>query len=215
MPKIKVESNFGDIEWNVGLNKNGVGKKNIWDCKLLSKTNNYFYLFNIGKHKQLKNKLLKNIKDTPFTETYNNVSKTDWEIDCFLERKYWDKNVIDIFENCTDILKKNLYGSLDIKDKTGRVVNNFNQFKTTLHNYWYHLYKKNSNYHWHTHGCSNFSAIYYISLPEKKYKTQFLNMNMPVKEGDLLIFPSFLAHCSPINKSNKEKVILSINFSII
>ena len=135
--------------------------------------------------------------------TYQNVSQTDWEIDSFLKRKYWDKNIIDIFESCTDILKKEMYGPLSKK------------FKVIVDNYWFHIYKKNSDYQWHTHGHSNFSAIYYISLPEKKYKTKFLNMDIPVKEGDLLIFPSFLAHCSPINKSNKEKVVLSFNFSII
>jgi hypothetical protein len=67
--------------------------KNIWDCELLSKHNDYIYLFNVNKHEKLKNKLLKNINNTPFTNI-NNVSKTDWEIDHFLERKYWDKNMI-------------------------------------------------------------------------------------------------------------------------
>jgi len=195
MPKIKIDTSVGSIIWKIG-------KQNIWGCKLVSKKK-HSYLFKITKHKQLKNKLLKNIKDTPFTKTYQNVSQTDWEIDSFLKRKYWDKNIIDIFENCTDILKKEMYGHLSKK------------FKAIVDNYWFHIYKKNSDYQWHTHGHSNFSAIYYISLPEKKYKTKFLNMDIPVKEGDLLIFPSFLAHCSPINKSNKEKVVLSFNFSII
>lgn len=175
--------------------------KNLWECKLIKKPNDYVYLFKIKKHKQLKNKILKNIKNTPSTANYEGVSKSDWQIESFVPRPYWDSNVINIFDNCSSILKKDLHKNLE--------------FKTQLHNYWFHTYKKNSHFDWHTHGNAHFSAIYYIDLPEKKYKTDFLDMDVPVQEGDLLIFPGFLAHRSPINKSNKQKVILSFNFCII
>jgi hypothetical protein len=57
--------------------------------------------------------------------------------------------------------------------------------------------------------------VYYIDLPEKKYKTEFLDIEIPIQEGNLVIFPSFLLHRSPINMSNKEKVIISFNFSTL
>ena len=173
--------------------------KNIWDCELLSKPNDYIYLFNVNKHEKLKNKLLKNINNTPFTNI-NNVSKTDWEIDHFLERKYWDKNMVNIFESCTSLLKKDLYKNIE--------------FKTILKNYWFHIYKKNSGFKWHTHGSNNFSGIYYICIPSQKYKTEFLNIDISLQEGNLIIFPSFLAHRSPVNKLTKQKVVLSFNFSM-
>jgi len=172
---------------------------NTWNCKFLKKINDYVYLFNIEKHKQLKNKILKNIKATPFTKI-DNVYKTDWEIDHYLERKYWDQNIQEIFNNCTSFIKKDLYGDIE--------------FNTFLHNYWFHIYNKNSEFKWHTHDKTNFSGIYYISLPDKKYRTEFLGLKTEAQEGNILIFPAFLAHRSPINKSIKNKTVLAFNFSL-
>ena len=175
--------------------------KNTWECELIKKPNDYVYLFNVKKHKQLKNKILKNINNTPSTTYYENVSKSDWQIDSSIPRPYWDKNIQNIFENCSTILKKDVAKNLLLK--------------VQLHNYWFHTYKKNSHFDWHTHGNSHFSGIYYINLPERKYKTEFLDINVPVKEGNLLIFPGFLPHSSPVNKSIKQKIVLSFNFCII
>jgi hypothetical protein len=172
--------------------------ENIWDCQLISKHNKYIFLFNIKKHKKLKNKILKNINETPFSMTHG-VTKTDWKIDRSIQRKYWNEDMENIFKICVFNIKNNLYKPVDVK--------------FLLHNYWFHIYEKNSGFGWHTHGESNFSGVYYISLPEKKYKTEFLHAEIPIQEGNLIIFPSFLLHRSPVNMSNKEKVIISFNFS--
>jgi len=44
--------------------------------------------------------------------------------------------------------------------------------------------------------------------------TEFLNYGkFDVKEGDILFFPTFLVHRSPIIKSNLRKTIISSNIS--
>ena len=49
-------------------------------------------------------------------------------------------------------------------------------------------------------------------MPDKKEATEFLNYGtVEVEEGDLLFFPTFLVHRSPVIKSNKRKTIISCN----
>jgi len=91
---------------------------------------------------------------------------------------------------------------------------NVNQ-KTWHHNHWFHIYEKDYGFGWHTHGESNFSGIYYVDLKDNKYKTEFMNTDIPIEEGNLLIFPSFLLHRSPVIKNKVKKIIVSFNFSML
>jgi len=172
----------------------------VWDCPLILKKNKYIYLFKVNSHKKFKNKILKEINKTP-ANTTQGVHKTDWETDSLLRRSYWEDYVKEIADRCIDVLKKDLYGKV--------------RKKTWHHNHWFHIYKKDSQFDWHTHAQSNFSGIYYISLSNKKYKTEFNKMDLSVEEGNLLIFPSFLLHRSPLIKNQTKKIIVSFNFSTL
>ena len=174
--------------------------ENIWDCQLILKQNKYTYLFKVNNHNKFKNKILKEISDTPFKKTQG-VYKTDWTIDPNLKRTYWEKYIRNIADSCINILKKDLYGNIEKK--------------TCYHNHWFHVYKKNYNFGWHTHGESNFSAIYFVDLSNEKYKTEFTDMDLLIKEGNFLIFPSFLEHRSPLIEEQDKKTIVSFNFSVL
>lgn len=85
---------------------------------------------------------------------------------------------------------------------------------------WFQQYNKDAVHNWHVHGC-NFTAVYYLELPEGVAKTEYLDpcnfkdvKTFDVKEGDIVIFPSFLFHRSPPNESDKRKTIISWNFNI-
>jgi hypothetical protein len=81
---------------------------------------------------------------------------------------------------------------------------------------WFQQYLQGSDFGWHQHG-GHWAYIYYIELPEMTEATEFLNYGQfDVKEGDILFFPTFLAHRSPIIKSNLRKTIISsnINFEV-
>jgi|TARA_R100001086_G_scaffold67626_1_gene31753 hypothetical protein len=174
-------------------------QENVWDCQLILKQNNYVYLFNVNNHKKIKNKILKEIDNTP-SKKIQGVYKTDWQTDPLLKRMYWENHVKFLADKCIEYLKKDLY--------------KYVKQDTWHHNHWFHQYEKNYGFGWHTHGESNFSGIYYVSLKDSKYKTQFIDFNLPIKEGNLLIFPSFLLHCSPLINSKTKKTIVSFNFSI-
>lgn len=86
----------------------------------------------------------------------------------------------------------------------------------------------------HTHPNSLFSAVMYLQTPENsplnffrvsdlnrdfRFVFEYNNENkynrnvysIDVKEGDIVIFPSWLIHYVDINKSNKERIVLAFN----
>lgn len=76
--------------------------------------------------------------------------------------------------------------------------------------YWFHQYGKHGRFDWHTHD-KHFGVIYFIELDDARDATEFVHYGkFPVKEGDVLIFPTFLAHRSPL-VSSERKTIISTN----
>jgi len=76
---------------------------------------------------------------------------------------------------------------------------------------WFHQYYQSSSFGWHQHN-GHWAIIYYVELPEPKEATEFLDYGtLPVEEGDLVFFPTFLNHRSPVIKSDKRKTIISCN----
>jgi len=89
----------------------------------------------------------------------------------------------------------------------------------TLHELWYQQYYKNSKHGWHTHS-ANFTNVYYLELPDSVPKTKIVSpydqktiIEVDVKEGDILIFPSFVVHKAPVNLTNDRKTIVSYNIN--
>ena len=85
-----------------------------------------------------------------------------------------------------------------------------------IFNYWFQQYKKKDFHTWHIHGGCNFSCVYYVDIDDNCSKTTFRlldgsEFDVAVKEGDVLVFPSYMPHTSKPNKSNKTKTIISFN----
>ena len=77
--------------------------------------------------------------------------------------------------------------------------------------YWFQQYLQASDFGWHEHG-GHFAVVFYLELPEMTEATEFLNYGQfDVKEGDVIFFPTFLIHRSPMIKSNKRKTIIATN----
>jgi hypothetical protein len=80
-------------------------------------------------------------------------------------------------------------------------------------------YYKKDTHDWHNHNCS-WSAVYYVELSKDSPRTQLIepyssNIITPnVNEGDILIMPGNVEHCSPPNQSDNRKTIISFNFII-
>ena len=81
--------------------------------------------------------------------------------------------------------------------------------------FWFQQYLQGSDFGWHEHR-GHWAFIYYVELPDTKEATEFLHYGQfDVKEGDILFFPTFLVHRSPIIKSNLRKTIISTNIDFM
>ena len=108
---------------------------------------------------------------------------------------------------------------------------------------WFNAYKTNQGQEMHEHLPGHFSAIHYLSYdPEVHTPTVFVNpfrqvamSNAPefntdiagvpgswvslqyvkIDEGDLLIFPSYLEHKVPRQKSDKIRATMSFNLNFV
>ena len=84
---------------------------------------------------------------------------------------------------------------------------------------WFQQYKKDNFHSWHKHGNCMYSSVYYVELPEKGLNTTF-RMNgeefeIPVEEGDYIVFPSLIEHCSKQNPFDETKTSIAFNLNIM
>lgn len=168
-----------------------------------------FYILDKFKyHRDLKDKILNLIDnseyETPFQpQAEVNISKADWHVSKNFQRP-WVKEIYQyLSEQMLEIYSALGYDGL------------------TLHEIWFQQYEQNSQHGWHTHS-ANFTNVYYLELPESAPKTQLVNpfnqteiIEIPVQEGDILMFPSFVVHRAPINKNINRKTIISYNTNAV
>jgi hypothetical protein len=75
---------------------------------------------------------------------------------------------------------------------------------------------KNNAHDWHIHKKCGWAAVYYVELPEDSKPTLFQTNDGAViepnaTEGDVIIFPAYLWHCSPKNKDEDTKTVIALN----
>tara|TARA_R110000787_G_C13429912_1_gene445499 strand:- start:1299 stop:1805 length:507 start_codon:yes stop_codon:yes gene_type:complete len=151
----------------------------------------------INNYKEVNKNLLSLINKMPkrkLKTRYKNMSNSDWDIPRDFKRDYLD------------------YFYKIIEPYMGELAKGFNSKKWTINNCWFQQYKKLDNHEWHTHPQTNFTNVYFVELPSKSIGTEVLNTkNLNLKEGDLLTFPGYFYHRSPVNFTNKRKTIISFN----
>jgi len=153
------------------------------------------------KHTQLKNDIIKAIRKTSSTlvNKPDEVINTDW---------YADKNIIKYYlAILLEPFSHHMQGVFDrLKHK-----------EITYIDFWFTEYKKNYKYYKHQHLKTSWVSIYYLQLPKNTPITNFHNIFnddvfIPkIKEGDIFTFPGFIWHWSPVNISNKNKIVISCN----
>jgi len=162
---------------------------------------NNIFISKIKEHLKIKKIILKQIQDTP-KSSFEGISLTDWKTPSNIKRTYFEKTFEPVLKKYYLKISKKLYGK------------HSNIIKLIIHNYWFQIYDKNSTHVWHTHAASQFTNVYFVELKNKKYATEVFGIkNLNIKEGDLLTFPSYLLHRSPVNKKEERKTIISFNTS--
>jgi len=161
--------------------------------------------FHVSKHLEMKKALLSLIALQPSDQLISDtshVNKLDWS-----KAKDFSRPWVQYFKPELDSLLTAAF------EYCGYVY-------MTTYQLWFQQYQINDQHEWHTHG-HNFTGVYYLDFPKGAPKTQLVNpytlkkiSNMPVKEGDILIFPSYVIHRAPKIKENINKTIISFNLNI-
>tara|TARA_R100001509_G_C4783541_1_gene187260 strand:+ start:100 stop:690 length:591 start_codon:yes stop_codon:yes gene_type:complete len=84
---------------------------------------------------------------------------------------------------------------------------------------WFQQYNKNGKHGWHTHA-ENYTGVYYVKFSNKDAKTELIDpfsqnkkIIINAKEGDIVIFPSYVIHRATEQKEDSEKIIVSFNIN--
>jgi len=157
----------------------------------------------LSDHTKIKEKILNLIEKNSSKSSVGMgemISNTDWGSSEDNSREYLDIAMPILIEHIADIFKR--YNTSAIK----------------LGNVWFQQYKENDLHDWHVHGLCHFTIIYFLELPDASIKTEIKDMfGNPIihdaVEGDILIFPSYLYHRSPVNTTGKRKTIISFNIN--
>ena len=160
-------------------------------------------------HHTLRDELIELIEKTETAKVLdlpvNMVSKCDYDWSKDVERPYLKKLLPTLTEHLKEVYKHLGFGAYNIK------------------NIWFQRYINNDIHDWHVHGDCQWTGVYYLELPkDESLKTQVIQpfdqkskIDMPVKEGDILIFPSHSLHRAPRNKTGKRKIIISFNIDAL
>ena len=86
---------------------------------------------------------------------------------------------------------------------------------------WFQQYNKNGKHGWHTHA-ENYTGVYYVKFSKDSAKTELINpfsqnkkIIINAKEGDIVMFPSYVIHRAPEQLNNSEKIIISFNINFL
>ena len=92
--------------------------------------------------------------------------------------------------------------------------------KVLINEIWFQQYITEDRHGWHIHG-SNFTGVYYLEFDERSPKTEMIEPSKQhrkivpdIKEGSVLIFPSYTIHRAPQIKNDIRKTIVSFNFTM-
>ncbi|AOV60356.1 2OG-Fe(II) oxygenase superfamily domain containing protein [Synechococcus phage S-CAM9] len=161
--------------------------------------------YKLEQHSQIKDELVKSIREHGIR-----CAKYDGSVDSTV---FTDFHSTEPCREYSEIFVPHLQGFLkEILNRTG--CGSIDYF------WWYARYIQNGEHSWHVHPRSHLSAVYYVRLEEPGDATEFydpsgLTSFQPnVEEGDIIVFPSYLPHRSKFIESNREKIIISMNFNL-
>jgi len=162
-------------------------------------------LFPYKEHNYKKETLLDIIENTPkgsITEEDTIISETDYFLNDGLNKKY------------IEILGEDFFRQID------NAFCEINHGPWSTQVAWVQSYLKNETHSWHKHHSCLWACVYYLELPKDSPGTLMKNpitneiFDLGAKEGDVIIFPSQIVHCSPPNTSNQRKTIIGLNIDI-
>lgn len=151
--------------------------------------------------------VINNLGTYSFIDDTQSISHTDWHMSGFNQTMKLENKYLPVIEE--EINKHYDY----ISDALNYEYNHGKSVLETV-GMWFQQYKPGDYHSTHTHGTCALSSVIYLELEGQDQATEFFTKNnkfqVEVKQGDILTFPSFLAHGSP-NIIETRKTIISFN----
>jgi hypothetical protein len=160
----------------------------------------------LEEHDRIKEGILDAIKGQdfkPYTVETSYITRCDYESPKDVERAYL-RLVRD-----------------PIRQHVERVMKSYGYRSSKIYNFFFQQYETQSRHDWHVHLETQWVGVYYVELPRSTPRTEYLAMTegqvkevraFPCREGDVILFPSFVIHRAPANASRETKTIISFNF---
>lgn len=163
-----------------------------------------FIITEVAQHKDIKSEILDAIKEmgifSYIQEPKQKLFNSDYHINNSISRLY--------YPNIEPIIKEvynNILLAYDIPKESLPLD----------YQYWIQQYKELDYHAKHIHAACVFSSVYYIDLANDNAKTTFILNNkeieLEVKEGQVLTFPSCMPHTSKVNQAKQIKTVCSWN----
>lgn len=172
------------------------------------KLDSFYLIDKLEEHNKVKKNLVNLINKsdagslTAYKQFKDNIHNVDWNQATNFNRD-WVK-----------ILKPYLQKQFD----------NYGKFmgfeKSIIKELWFQKYKKTGKHGWHIHG-GTFTGVYYLQFTNKCAKTELIDplskkvITINAKEGDVVLFPSYIIHQAKEQKNSKEKIIVSFNIEYV
>lgn len=168
------------------------------------KLDSFYAIMPASFHQTVKDELLNKIstseyKSPKIESAEVNITKTDWHNANNMQRSWVQFLAPFLLNDLASLYKEVGFDSLEVKE------------------IWFQQYLNGSEHGWHTHS-SNFTNVYYLEMPKGTPPTKLASpynrneiISINAKEGDLLVFPSYVLHKAPVNESDKRKTIVSYN----
>lgn len=161
-----------------------------------------FYLYDVPTHEEIKDKLLLYFDELTEKHSLNNNPS---------------RNITSTDYFCKEYGGRPPYSPIILNHLVPIIIDNLLPvYRCKGFQYqgcWFQQYEQGSDFSYHNHPRSHFAAVYYIELPLNT-QTEFLGFDSPkATEGQLLVFPSYLVHRSPVNTAGR-KTVVAFNFSI-
>ena len=167
------------------------------------------WIYSLTQHKDIKSKCLSLIEKSvgESIDSVDKIAKTDY----FLK---YDEDVesFDYFKILHSVL-----GNSKFYDKVLEIYL-INEIK--ISRVWYQQYFQGNTHGWHIHPESNISAVYCLELENSSDSTEFIDyqnnniISTNAKEGDIIVFPSYIMHRAPVVKSNTRKTTINFNIDL-
>ena len=163
-----------------------------------------FFIYKIKNFEEHKKNIIDLIYKIPLNPKSDKageerISHTDWNLSDEVRKDY------------IEYIHKHI-----LKDFSKKFIKFLKTHTLTVNRLWFQVYRKNDFHGFHTHPDTNFANILYLKLPNKNVITKFKlpndeNINIDVTEGDIVTFPAFYIHQSPVNTDDEEKIVVSFN----